>query len=592
MTPRYRWPASFQGCVFRAQFSSLAPQDLIRAMGSLTVPDEKQSRAVEARQEIDLRVGISFSRFQTQYFRKHFGQQLGKAMVTYGPCQTPTLWFCVKRHIDIEQFVPLPYWQLQATVQLPNGVKFEANLARGSIWQKEDAQQLHQSLEDERQGRVMKKEEWRSSCARPLPLNTVALLRMASDELGIGPGDALHLAEQLYLKGFTSYPRTETDKYPDNFDLNGTIEAIARADVPWSSTAQHLLKNGFVRPRQDGSDAGDHPPITPVKMATKSQCGGDAGWLMYQAICCNFLASISPDAQVRNARVTLQIGSDIFQATSSRIDSMGWLDIENRNVAEEGNVDLTMAHDLEHGFEVVVDKISISKHHTKPPGHLTESELLGLMEEHGIGTDASMASHVSNVVRRKYVDLNEGTRQMVPTALGQALVHALTLIDQELVLPTVRASIENACTRIAKGQADHGTVVSHSLRIFEKKFVKYCCMVDRLPMMLAIALSRDKSVEAVGSAGQAQEMWRKSCEEIGKMSLEALMHMKEDVDLGTASGWSRDDIGKAPQPTDLTHSVVQAQKTLEELGFGSAEPSPASDEERVAARNKKRSKRR
>ena len=62
---------------------------------------------------------------------------------------------------------------------------------------------------------------------RPLPLNTVALLKCASERLHIGAGDAMHYAEKLYLAGLTSYPRTETSKYAAGFDLDGTLGTLS-----------------------------------------------------------------------------------------------------------------------------------------------------------------------------------------------------------------------------------------------------------------------------------------------------------------------------------------------------------------------------
>ena len=103
------FPGAYDGNVFRAHFSSLATADLLNAFSSLGHPNLYESRSVDARQLIDLKLGVAFSRFQTRYFRSHL-PQLGKLSVTYGPCQTPTLWFVCHRHDVIATHVPVPYW--------------------------------------------------------------------------------------------------------------------------------------------------------------------------------------------------------------------------------------------------------------------------------------------------------------------------------------------------------------------------------------------------------------------------------------------------------------------------------------------------
>ena len=147
---------------------------------------------------------------------------------------------------------------------------------------------------------------------RPPALNTVALLKAASEELGISPGDAMHYAERLYLSGLTSYPRTETSRYAPGFDLEGTLRCLSERDEvrEWLPQAAELYRDASVsasaaggdlgaalaaRASLDGVDVGDHPPITPVKLATPRQCEGEAGWALYQYICRHFVASLSAD---------------------------------------------------------------------------------------------------------------------------------------------------------------------------------------------------------------------------------------------------------------------------------------------------------
>mmetsp|Transcript_50103 Transcript_50103/g.119228 ORF Transcript_50103/g.119228 Transcript_50103/m.119228 type:complete len:1075 (-) Transcript_50103:35-3259(-) len=575
MQPRVRWEEAYHGFVFRAMFSSLVDQDLQSAMINLGVPDKRQSDSVEARQEIDLRLGVAFSRLQTMYFRKHFGSQLGNKMVTYGPCQFPTLWFCVKRHCEREAFEPQPYWTLRMVVSIDR-TNLQCEGSEGAIWDEADAhQRLRRLQESGNRAKIGKVHSRRTKLAKPLPLNTVALLRMASEELGLSPGDALHHAEYLYLKGFTSYPRTETDKYPPNFDLKGTAEMLAGRgeSAPWVFQAQRMLSEKISEPRDDGYDAGDHPPITPVAFATgPEQCGGQAAWILYQAICIHFLATIAPDAFFEEADMEIHFEGETFVTSSRRCVRSGWLKVTEQEMPDQGPMDLRNLSGRE-GFSTTVVSVDLDHDLTKPPRHITESELLGLMEKHQIGTDASMATHVSNVQKRLYVEVDQSTREMVPSALGLALANAYALIDLGLILPSVRAKIERDCNSVAKGRATKEQVVTRSIRNFERRFCHFATRIDRLPLMLAIAYAQQRSGKApMGDAAEyGLSMWREAQAVHLSIALESLL---PDAPEFTEVETDDEQVMDVPPSRDATRLVLErtevvqrVQQVLEDLGF-------------------------
>ena len=166
-------------------------------------------------------------------------------------------------------------------------------------------------------------------------------------------------------------------------------------------------------------------------------------------------------------RVHFDVNHEGFSISGRKVIDPGFTAIQR-----SGEMEDVVIPDFAKGETVEIKKVSMGSHKTRAPPYLSESDLLSLMEKHGIGTDASMATHINNICERNYVKLAEG-RRLIPTQLGIALVHGYQMVDNELVIPKVRSNMEHNCTLVAEGKAEILPVVQHCLRLFREKFIYY-----------------------------------------------------------------------------------------------------------------------
>uniref|UniRef100_A0A183I4Z2 DNA topoisomerase n=1 Tax=Onchocerca flexuosa TaxID=387005 RepID=A0A183I4Z2_9BILA len=396
--------------IYRAHFSAITAKDIKSAMRNLIRPNINESLSVDARQELDLRIGCAFTRFQTRYFQGKYGD-LDSTTISFGPCQTPTLGFCVTRHDLITQFKPEPYWVLETVFETPAGEKLKPTHVRGRIFDKDVC--------------------------------------------------------QLFLdriKGFISYPRTETTAYPSNFDF---LEALRHQqnDNRWNDIVKKLLVEGITKPR-NGEDKGDHPPITPLR-CNDGSLSGDA-LKVYEYVTQHFIATLMKPCVYLVTTIKIDVANEIFVAKSKSIINLGYTEIMVWQKIDE----VALNYDIVKGTKLSLKNGVMCEYVTTPPDYLTESELISLMEKHGIGTDASIPVHINNICQRNYVTV-ESRRRLIPTKLGIALVHGYWKIDSELVLPTMRSEVENQLNLIAKGYADFSSVKNHVLENFRLKFIYF-----------------------------------------------------------------------------------------------------------------------
>ncbi|KAI9278245.1 DNA topoisomerase [Phascolomyces articulosus] len=464
--------------ILRAKFSAITAEEVRRAMHNLGTPNENEAKAVDARQELDLKVGVAFTRFQTRFFQGKYGN-LDSTVISYGPCQTPTLSFCVERHDRIQSFQPEPFWAIAATIQKDNQ---PVPLAwdRERIFDRQVAHLFLNSIES-KNATVLSVETKKKSRQRPHALNTVELLKHCSSGLGISPSESMSIAERLYTQGYISYPRTETSRYPESFDLKSVLQEQSK-QANWGQYCDELLQNGFQRPT-GGTDVGDHPPITPMRVADEGELYGDT-WRIYDFIARTFIGSISSNLQYASTTAKIAIGDERFECKGSQTVAPGfsavmhWLKTPDEPIPE-----------FTKGETLPIVSLTLREGKTSPPDYLTEAELIGLMEQNGIGTDASIPTHINNICQRNYVNVNGGARRLVPTNLGIVLIHGYQKIDPELSLPTMRSDMEQQLNLIASGKAPQKEVLQYFLDMFESKFAYFVKHVESMDELFEATFS-------------------------------------------------------------------------------------------------------
>ncbi|KAK0089512.1 hypothetical protein PV325_006845 [Microctonus aethiopoides] len=466
--------------IWRAHFSAITERDIKAALNNLGKPNENEAKSVDARQELDLRIGCAFTRFQTRFFQGKYGD-LDASLISYGPCQTPTLGFCVQRHDEIQTFKPDPYWVLQVTIKTTEGQEMLLSWSRNRSFDKEIANIFLSIVKEHAQASVVDIQSTEKYKTRPIALNTVELMRVSSSGLGMGPHHAMQIAERLYIQGYISYPRTETTSYPENFDLLSTLRQQQNSS-DWGDEVRKILSNGINRPKK-GHDAGDHPPITPMKPASRNELDNDS-WRVYDYIARHFIATLAKDCKYLSTTIKFSIGIETFTITTQSLIDPGYTNLLTWQ-SISGNDCLPRFNP---GDKVNIHEAKLQECFTQPPDYLTESELITLMEKHGIGTDASIPVHINNICVRNYVTVAAG-RKLVPTSLGIVLVHGYQKIDPELVLPTMRSAVEEQLNLIALGQADFHAVLQHTVEIFKQKFHYYVQSIDGMDQLFEVSFS-------------------------------------------------------------------------------------------------------
>lgn len=476
--------------VMRARFSEITSRAMNIAITSLVEPDENLSKAVDIRKELDLRFGAAFTRYQTLLLQSVGYGALNQGapaaakqkIVSYGPCQFPTMGFIINRYMEILKFKSQPFWSI-AVNHTKNKIKVNFNWKRHRLFEQNACLAFYSKMMECPKAKVISVVGKNKSNWRPEPMYTTSMEKLASTKLKIPAKTALSIAEKLYTQGYISYPRTETNIFPPGMNLNALIEQQT-ASARWGGFARKILDDGGARPRVGKKTDNAHPPIHPTKYAN-NLTGREAA--VYELITRHFLACCSKDAQGLETNISIDINGEEFTTSGLIILELNYLEVYT--YFKWNAKEIPQFHVNE---EFVPDSILMNESKTTPPQLLTESELIALMEKHGIGTDATHAEHIEKIQEREYVKKLKKNNRFCPTKLGLALYDGYNEMRfNYLIKPELRSRLENDLVKIAERQRRDRDVAAEYISEHKNLYD----VIDREKQKLVDAFLRNRDLD-------------------------------------------------------------------------------------------------
>ena len=464
--------------VDRAKYSAITPSEIKSAFQNRSRVNYNLAKAAETRQIVDLMWGAVLTRLISLS-----SGRMGKDFLSVGRVQSPTLRFIVEREKEIRDFVPTPYWEITAVFR--NSEKFEAKHIKKFL-KKEEAERVFAKIG--RHAVVKKFVEKDVVENRPIPFNTTEFLREAGKFMP--PDRAMSIAENLYMNGYISYPRTDNTVYPPSLNL----KALTRQFLNSEFRKEAEIALSYMKPSRGKRETKDHPPIYPVSVARKGELSGDE-WKIYELVVRRFLATLSPPAIWAVRQVEVDASGEVFKASGRQIVEKGWRDVYTYVKTEE-----TYLPKLEVGQTLQILSKKLHEKKTKPPGRYTMSSIIKLMEKYNLGTKSTRHEILKKLYTRGYVRGNP----IRPTEVAFAVIDALKKEAEVITLPDMTAKLEQDMDRIEEGRLDQKEVVKESATFLESVLEKVD--TEELGRVLREGIKRDRVVGSCPECGKELEI--------------------------------------------------------------------------------------
>ena len=448
----------------RMKFSALTKKDLLKAWYNLEPTiNFGMADAGIARHVLDWYWGVNLSRALTSAIKRASGKWM---VLSTGRVQGPTLKFLVDREKEIANFKPTPYWVIKMILE-KNGKQYTAIYEKERILDENEAKRI---VEEAKKGPafVEKVDIKQQNRNPPVPFDLGTLQREAYSAFGYSPKKTLELAQRLYERGLSSYPRTSSQKLPKNLNLRSIIQNLAKLPE-YKPFAHELLGKEKLKPVEGKKDDPAHPAIYPTgELPKPGELTKDEANL-YDLIVRRFLALFMEPAVREIMKVIINSNNHRFILSGARTVKEGWLKVYGKYV----KFDEVILPPFKGGEQVKVLQIKREKKKTKPPARYSPAAVIKKMEDLGIGTKATRAQILETLYQRGYI---EGKKKIKVTPLGMRVVEALEKNVPDIVSVELTRAFEEKMEEIMAGKARRDEVIEKSkeqlikiLKVFKEK---------------------------------------------------------------------------------------------------------------------------
>lgn len=404
--------------------------------------------SAKARSEADWLVGINASRALS--IARRGGYSLGRV-------QTPTLAMVCRRYIENRDFSSVPYWKLSALME-KEGVSLKA-IGITDYESKASAQTALTTLRSQSRLKVESVARKVTHTAPPLLYDLTALQKDANRRHGFSADKTLSIAQSLYEKKITTYPRTGSRYISE--DVFEEVPALLRK-------IRETLLTPLNRHSVDNTKVTDHHAIIPTG-ETPSGLSTDE-ITIYQMVVNRFIEAFSSDSEEERMQVRFTDGTNIFTWKACRQISLGWKAVQKDKEVEAEKKEDGDEHILSSLPNLTEDEVlslvnaDITEHKTKPKPLYTEATLLSAMEnagkevkeddkrkamaECGIGTPATRANIIETLILRDYIRRDK--KAIIPTEKGLAVYEIVK--DKKIANAEMTGSWELALAAIEAGK--------------------------------------------------------------------------------------------------------------------------------------------